>query len=99
MPQARDPDGTVRPLLRRDTAKEGQIGRRDLRLRRQPPVRHPLQHRGNKPSLWQREVLRIETTGVSRKALNTGCSSGKSSRPCSVVTNGTFCWVNIENGR
>ena len=39
----------------------------------------------------------IETTGVWANVLKTGCNSGKSSRPCSVVTNGVFCRENRLN--
>ena len=47
----------------------------------------------------RRWELEIETTGTSAWRANTGCSSGRSSRPCSVVTNGVFWRLNSENGQ
>ena len=48
--------------------------------------------------IGRRCALEIDTTGTGEKVLNTGCSSGRSSRPCSVVTNGVGCRENSENG-
>ena len=47
----------------------------------------------------RRWLFEIETTGASLNRLNTGCSSGRSSRPCNVVTNGLVIRPNRLNGQ
>jgi hypothetical protein len=72
-------------------------GGRDAKLRSGTPCGTVATNRAcGSASRWE---LLIETTGTLGKTLNIGCSSGRSSRPCSVVTNGTCCRLNVENGQ
>ena len=87
---AGDADGAVGRFLRANAAEEREIGRlrpaaasAGSRAGRGGPCR-PSRACGS----GRRWASEIETTGTSGKSAKTGCSSGRSSRPCSVVTNG-----------
>ena len=84
-------DGEVDTLFRADPAEERQICRLRLRLRCEQIVREATM---TVPSQFAfgtgtRCEFEIDTTGACGNMSNTGANSGRSRRPCSMVTKGT----------
>src|SRR5262249_35801033 len=94
-----DPDRLIDSLFRRNATEKGKVGRRNG-LWRQKPLRQAMVNGTDPPApaTGRRCASEIEITGIEGKVAKSIWCSGRSSRPCSVVTNGVGSRENREKG-